>query len=104
MYTTVMATVFFSSYYMQTSRRRCQVNKGFQSFTALLPVQLILKAEQRKKFYILHLILHLIVSLHNDDMRESRFVFTVIINALCNSLKTIKEAEVFPPFFLLLFL
>lgn len=26
---------------------------------------------------------------------ESRFVFTVI-NALCNSLKTIKEAEVFP--------
>lgn len=30
-------------------------------------------------------------------MRGSRFVFTVI-NALCNSLKTIKEAEVFPFF------
>lgn len=29
---------------------------------------------------------------------ESRFVFTVI-NALCHSLKTIKEAEVFPFFF-----
>lgn len=29
---------------------------------------------------------------------ESRFVFTVI-NALCNSLKTIKEADVFPLFF-----
>lgn len=31
---------------------------------------------------------------------ESRFVFTVI-NALCNSLKTIKEAEVFFFFFFL---
>lgn len=32
---------------------------------------------------------------------ESRFVFTVI-NALCNSLKTIKEAEVFPFYFFIL--
>lgn len=53
----------------------CPVNRrkssGPQSFTALLPVQLSRKAELRKKkkFHILHLILHLIVSLHNYDMR-----------------------------------
>lgn len=74
----VSATVIFSLDCMQAAGQWCGVSRlkscsALQKLYCSAPCTIDLKGradkKKRKKFYILHLILNLIVSLHNYDMR-----------------------------------
>lgn len=99
----------FSLYCMQTTGKWCQVKRLKESACSSklycsAPCTIELRGwAERGKIKVLHLASNFKFNCKLAQIMtcgESRVVFTVI-NALCNSLKTIKEAEVFFLFFFL---